>query len=110
MLEILNSMTTLQSRGLVPFLSPMLESEPGIENKIGSKQFQIKDVCQINFDKIQKCVDYVSKQVPEIDRAIAIKLTAFIPILQLVSFKVRCAMINVAALYLSKTFLLSLRK
>ena len=72
-------MKTLQSRGLVPFLSPMLEDEPG-----ATKDSEL-NMYQINFNKIQNCIEYVSKHIPEDERAIAIKLTAFIPIHQLVT-------------------------
>ena len=77
-------MTKLQSRGLTPFLSPMLEDEPGPKCKKEEKSLEF--IREKNFRKIQECIDYVSQQVEaEEERAIAIKLTAFIPISTLVS-------------------------
>ena len=78
-------MRTMQSRGLVPFLSPMLEDVPGTTATPGSTKDHETEIYQINFDKIQNCIEHVSKNIPEDERAIAIKLTAFIPIAELVN-------------------------
>ena len=76
-------MSKLQARGLTPFLSPMLEDEPGPKCVQQAKYLEYTQ--QKNFQKIEQCIDYVSRQVPnEEERAIAIKLTAFIPITTLV--------------------------
>lgn len=81
--EILHSMEKLQSRGLTPFLSPMLEDEPGPKYRKEDESLEL--IREKNFRKIQQCIDYVSQQVQnEEERAIAIKLTAFIPISTLV--------------------------
>ena len=81
--EILHSMEKLQSRGLTPFLSPMLEDEPGPKCRKEDESLEL--IREKNFRKIQQCIDYVSQQVQnEEERAIAIKLTAFIPISTLV--------------------------
>ena len=76
-------MEKLQSRGLTPFLSPMLEDEPGPKYRKEDESLEL--IREKNFRKIQQCIDYVSQQVQnEEERAIAIKLTAFIPISTLV--------------------------
>ena len=69
-------MAKLYHQRLVPFLSPMLEDEPGKEM---STEHRAK-VQERNFDKIMESVDMVAEYVKPEDRAIAIKLTAFISI------------------------------
>jgi len=80
-------MSKLYGRKLVPFLSPMLEDDLGkkVPAEVGNK------IHERNFDKIKECIDMVAQHVNPGDRAIAIKLTAFMPIELLVCFSLfRC--------------------
>ena len=80
--EIRQSMSKLYGRKLVPFLSPMLEDDLGkkVPVEVGNK------IHERNFNKIKECIDMVAQHVNPGDRAIAIKLTAFMPIELLVCF------------------------
>ena len=80
--EIRQSMSKLYGRKLVPFLSPMLEDDLGkkVPAEVGNK------IHERNFNKIKECIDMVAQHVNPGDRAIAIKLTAFMPIELLVCF------------------------
>ena len=80
--EIRQSMSKLYGRKLVPFLSPMLEDDLGkkVPVEVGNK------IHGRNFNKIKECIDMVAQHVNPGDRAIAIKLTAFMPIELLVCF------------------------
>ena len=85
--EIRQSMSKLYGRKLVPFLSPMLEDDLGkkVPAEVGNK------IHERNFNKIKECIDMVAQHVNPGDRAIAIKLTAFMPIELLVCFSLfRC--------------------
>ena len=85
--EIRQSMSKLYGRKLVPFLSPMLEDDLGkkVPVEVGNK------IHERNFNKIKECIDMVAQHVNPGDRAIAIKLTAFMPIELLVCFSLfRC--------------------
>ena len=93
-------MSKLYGRNLVPFLSPMLEDDLGkkVPAEVGNK------IHERNFDKIKECIDMVAQHVNPEDRAIAIKLTAFMPIELLVCFSLfRCVerfLLHIPHLYL----------
>ena len=74
-------MKKIQEKSMVPFLSPMLEDDPG---KISSVQVQ-EAIHNRNYQIIQDCIELVCKELPPNQRSLAIKLTAFMPI----SFLVR---------------------
>ena len=83
-------MSKLYERKLVPFLSPMLEDDLGKKEpaEVGNK------IHERNFDKIKECIDMVAQHVNPGDRAIAIKLTAFMPIELLVCFSIYTYALN----------------
>lgn len=79
--ELKISMKKIQEKNMVPFLSPMLEDDPG-------KKFSLQvheAIHNRNYQIIQDCIQLVSEELPSNQRSLAIKLTAFMPI----SFLVR---------------------
>ena len=77
-------MRKLSAQKMTPFLSPMLEDDPNATQKLSSEQnIQLR---KRNLAKIQNSISMVAKFIPEGERAIAIKLTAFISTDFLVAF------------------------
>jgi hypothetical protein len=67
--EILKSMNQLQTRQLIPFLSPMLEND--------LDQSSTTLIHARNRNIIYNCINIVTEGVPYGERSLAIKLTAF---------------------------------
>ena len=68
-------MRKMHKKQLTPFLSPMLEDDPG---KISTKECQ-EIIHDRNYKIIQDCIKIVCEELPPESRNLAIKLTAFMP-------------------------------
>ena len=94
------SMEKMRKKQLTPFLSPMLEDDPG---KISTKECQ-EIIHDRNYKIIQECIKIVCEELPPESRNLAIKLTAFMPPSFLVSIMKKSLPFNFVHLSLQNKF------
>ena len=67
-------MRKIHQKQMIPFLSPMLEDDPG---QISSTQEVQEIIHNRNYNVIQECIKLICDEIPSNERSLAIKFTAF---------------------------------